>query len=70
MKYVLFKVKKIKSRSFLDLENPIVEKLIIQIIDVSDRILHNEIKYDKLLLTLINGAVSHELRNPLNALVG
>ena len=39
-------------------------------IDVTDRIINNEIKVDKLLLTLINGAVSHELRNPLNALVG
>jgi signal transduction histidine kinase len=48
---------------------PLVEKQILQIIDVSDRILHNEVKADKLLLTLINGAVSHELRNPLNALV-
>ena len=27
-------------------------------------------KADKLVLTLINGAVSHELRNPLNALIG
>ena len=27
-------------------------------------------KADKLVLTLINAAVSHELRNPLNALIG
>ena len=46
------------------------DKILLQIIDVSDRILKNEMKADKLVLTLINGAVSHELRNPLNALIG
>jgi len=45
------------------------DKILLQIIDVSDRILNNEMRADKLVLTLINGAVSHELRNPLNALL-
>ena len=32
--------------------------------------LYNEVKAEKSFLTLINAAVSHELRNPLNSLVG
>ena len=42
----------------------------IQIIDVSHKILYNEIKAEQVFLTLINAAVSHELRNPLNSLIG
>ena len=68
MKYVHIKVKKINSLS--QLMGPSAEKIVLQMINVSDRILHKELKADKHLLTLINGAVSHELRNPLNALVG
>jgi len=32
--------------------------------------LYNEVKAEKSFLTLINAAVSHELRNPLNSLIG
>ena len=32
--------------------------------------LYNEIKAEKSFLTLINAAISHELRNPLNSLIG
>ncbi len=32
--------------------------------------LYNEVNAEKSFLTLINAAVSHELRNPLNSLVG
>jgi signal transduction histidine kinase len=39
-------------------------------IDVSSKILYNEILAEQQLLTLINAAVSHELRNPLNSLIG
>ena len=45
-------------------------KLLVQILDMSDKMLYNEIKAEKSFLTLINAAISHELRNPLNALVG
>jgi len=38
-------------------------------IDVSDKILYNEVKAEKQFLTLINATVSHELRNPLNSLI-
>ena len=41
----------------------------IQIIDIKDKILYNEVKAEKTYLTLMNATVSHELRNPLNALV-
>jgi len=42
----------------------------IQIIDISQKILYDELQAEKSLLTLINAAVSHELRNPLNSLIG
>ena len=41
----------------------------IQVIDIKDKILYNEVKAEKTYLTLMNATVSHELRNPLNALV-
>ena len=41
----------------------------LQIIDVSNKMLYNEVKAEKSFLTLINAAVSHELRNPLNSIV-
>jgi CheY-like chemotaxis protein len=37
---------------------------------MSDKMLYNEIKAEKSFLTLINAAISHELRNPLNSLIG
>ena len=46
------------------------KKLLVQIIDMSDKILYNEVNAEKSFLTLINAAISHELRNPLNSLVG
>ena len=64
MKYVHFKINIMNSG-----DSHTTDKILFQIIDVSDRILNNEMRADKLVLTLINGAVSHELRNPLNALL-
>jgi signal transduction histidine kinase len=43
--------------------------MIVQLIDVSDKILYNEVKAEQTFLTLINAAVSHELRNPLQSLM-
>ena len=37
---------------------------------MSDKILYNEVKAEQTFLTLINAAVSHELRNPLSSLIG
>ena len=37
---------------------------------MSDKMLYNEIKAEESLLMMINAAVSHELRNPLNSLIG
>ena len=45
-------------------------KTLVQIIDVSDKILYNEVKAEQEFLTLINATVSHELRNPLSSLIG
>ena len=47
-----------------------IEKILIQIIDVSNKIMYNEVKAEKEFLTITNAAVSHELRNPLNSLTG
>ena len=42
----------------------------IQIVDVSERVMYKEVKEEQSLLELINATVSHELRNPLNSLIG
>jgi len=56
------KIKKVKSgRKF---------KLLIQFVDISSSMLLSESKEKETLLTLVNATVSHELRNPLNSLVG
>ena len=65
-KYVFLKVNRIFSQD--DSEEG--QKYLIQIIDMSDKILYNEVKAEQSFLTLINAAISHELRNPLNSLVG
>ena len=36
---------------------------------MNNKVLYNEVKAEKAFLTLINAAVSHELRNPLNSLI-
>ena len=41
----------------------------LQIIDISSKILLDRQKTHSKLLTLINATVSHELRNPLNAII-
>ena len=42
----------------------------IQIIDISDKMLYNDAMAEQYFLEMINGAVSHELRNPLNSMIG
>jgi signal transduction histidine kinase len=45
-------------------------KLMVQIKDISDKILNKKIQAEKILLILINATVSHELRNPLASMIG
>jgi signal transduction histidine kinase len=45
-------------------------KVVIQIKDISENVLNKQMKAERVLLTLINATVSHELRNPLNAMIG
>jgi signal transduction histidine kinase len=59
-KYVVLKMKKYGDS----------DKMLIQVIDMSDKILYAEVKAEKSFLALINAAVSHELRNPLSSLIG
>ena len=42
---------------------------VLQIIDISNQIMYERAKGDKKLLTLINATVSHEMRNPINAII-
>ena len=58
------KIKKINDKDSKESE------LLIQIIDVSHKILYNEAKAEQVLHTLINATISHELRNPLSSLIG
>jgi len=41
----------------------------VQLIDVSSKIKVEDLKLEKKLLTVMNATVSHEIRNPLNALI-
>jgi signal transduction histidine kinase len=43
---------------------------LVQCIDMSDKMLYNEVKAEQSFLTLINATVSHELGNPLASLIG
>ena len=73
-KYVHLKIKNIKERgkksAYFGNEETIGFKTLIQIIDMSDKMLYNEVKAEQSFLTLINATVSHELRNPLASLIG
>ena len=74
-KFIHLKVKKIKERDCKSayLKEKVDEsnyKTLIQIIDMSDKMLYNEVKAEQSFLTLINATVSHELRNPLASLIG
>lgn len=66
-KFVFLKVNRIYNENDHDQS---AQKFLIQIIDMSDKILYNEAKAEQSFLTLINAAISHELRNPLNSLIG
>ena len=46
------------------------KRMILQIIDVSDKLLFNDMKAEYQFHSMINATVSHELRNPLNFLIG
>ena len=42
----------------------------VQILDMSHKMFYTEIKDRESILKLINSTVSHELRNPLSAIIG
>jgi len=78
-KYVHLKIKNINNnrinlqrqsfRSNREQEE-VSEEFLIQVIDISDKMLYNDAKAEQQFLEMINGAVSHELRNPLNSMIG
>ena len=65
--FVHFKLGTIKSVPSSASRN--ADRTFLQMIDVSHKLLYNEAKAEGSFLTLINAAVSHELRNPLNSLI-
>ena len=46
------------------------ERVMVHIIDVSDSILYDQSKEQNEMLSILNATVSHELRNPLNSILG
>ena len=45
------------------------DKILVQVIDYSDRFMYNSIKEEQNFSQIISAAVSHELRNPLHSLI-
>ena len=46
------------------------DQFLVQIIDMSHKMFYSEMKERESILQLINATVSHELRNPLSAIIG
>lgn len=71
-KYIQLKIKTIVTGKQLRVESDEIIQLskLVQLVDISDKILYNEVKAEHTFLEMINAAVSHELRNPLNSLIG
>eukprot|EP00356_Strombidium_inclinatum_P012592 CAMPEP_0170486774 /NCGR_PEP_ID=MMETSP0208-20121228/5699_1 /TAXON_ID=197538 /ORGANISM="Strombidium inclinatum, Strain S3" /LENGTH=172 /DNA_ID=CAMNT_0010760813 /DNA_START=1784 /DNA_END=2302 /DNA_ORIENTATION=+ len=44
------------------------EQRVVQIIDISERIINDNMNIEKKYLSYINATVSHEMRNPLNSI--
>ena len=44
--------------------------MMLQIQDVSDSVLYDQSKEKNEMLSILNATVSHELRNPLNSIIG
>jgi signal transduction histidine kinase len=42
----------------------------VQLIDVSSKILYNEARAEREMVIMINATISHEMRNPLNSMIG
>jgi len=43
---------------------------VVQLVDISDKMMLTEAKAEQSMLEMVNAMVSHELRNPLNSLIG
>lgn len=52
-----------------DIDNNYNKKKIVQIIDVSHKLLYDDIKAERDFHSMISATVSHELRNPLNSMI-
>ena len=69
-RFVQIKASKIlQNETNADGETEQVKKILVQLIDVSDKMLYNEVKAEQQFVALINAAISHELRNPLNSII-
>lgn len=44
------------------------QNYVLEIVDISDKIMYQMAKGEQTLLSLINATVSHEMRNPINSI--
>jgi len=42
----------------------------VHVVDVSKRVQYSQVREQNELLSILNATISHELRNPLNSIVG
>ena len=68
-RYVCLKIKSVVGVSTMT-EDDGEGTFLVQIIDMSHKMFYSEIKERESILQLINATVSHELRNPLSAIIG
>lgn len=63
--FKFFKISRSKVLTYSD--EP--EKIMLAIVDISQKILYDTSKAQTELLSLINSSISHEMRNPLNSII-
>ena len=67
-RYVCLKIKSVAVSTMT--EDNGEDQFLVQIIDMSHKMFYSEMKERESILQLINATVSHELRNPLSAIIG
>lgn len=65
MTFKFFKISRSKVVTYSD--EP--EKIMLAIVDISQKILYDTSKAQTEMLSLINSSISHEMRNPLNSII-
>lgn len=58
-----------KKLHILNQDSSLSNQIMLSIVDISQKILFDNKKAENEMLTLINSTISHEMRNPLNAII-